>query len=202
MSVWAGFLSFFLFLPESNCPSVSAFTNFYFFLLFPSCFLSPAHSPPVFHAGSLDELSFFFCSLSFYCLLRPCPFCLSVLWYPFLFSVFVGCHVSVSPLLSLQLCPRLLPLALISAQFPSHSLSLCRNLNYAPFFPQMSQYCIFSSPFFFRVTSFSVPPFCSIFFTGVCKAGIYIFSGQAARGERPAGRSKAAAVKRSERVRH
>ncbi|KAG7522998.1 hypothetical protein JOB18_035850 [Solea senegalensis] len=37
---------------------------------------------------------------------------------------------------------------------------------------------------------------------GVCKAGIYIFSGQAARGERPAGRSKTPAVKRSERVQH
>ncbi|MEQ2192836.1 hypothetical protein XENOCAPTIV_018158 [Xenoophorus captivus] len=37
---------------------------------------------------------------------------------------------------------------------------------------------------------------------GVSKAGIYIFSGQAARGERPAGRSKPPAVKRSERVQH
>lgn len=145
MSVWARFLSFFLFLPESNCPSVSLLQTFT--PLFPSCFLSPTHSTPVFHAGSLDELSRLFCccSLSFFCL-HPCPFCLSVLWYPFLFSFFVGCHVSVSPLLSLQFCPLFLPFALISAQFPSHSLLLCCNLNYAPFF-QMSQYCIFSSLF-------------------------------------------------------
>lgn len=126
------FLSFFL--SQTVHLSLPLLT---FSLLFPSCFLSPTHSPPVCHAGSLDELSF-------YCL-RPCPFCLSVLWYPFLFSVFVGCHVSVSPLLSSQFCPVFfvfccffLPLALISARFPSRSLSLCHNLNYASFFPNVT----------------------------------------------------------------
>lgn len=124
----------------------------------------------------------------------------SVLWYPFLFSVFVGCHVSVSPLLSLQFCPLFFATC---SYFRTISISFFVALLQSKLcllFPNVTILYLFF-PFFFRVTFF-LSPFLLYFFTGVCKAGIYIFSGQAAHGERPAGRSKAPAVKRSERVRH
>lgn len=165
-----------------------------------------AFSLPVVHAGTfrLTFLLFCCCSLSF-SYIHPCPLCPSVLCSPFLFPFFVARHVSVSLLFSLQFCPL----------FAAHSYFLTISISFfvtllqsklCPLFPNVTILYLFF-PLFFRVTSFSAPPpsptpFCCIFFTGVCKAGIYIFSGQAAHGERPAGRSKAPAVKRSERVQH
>lgn len=125
---------FSLILSKSNCPSVSTVSP-----VFPPCSVSPTYSAAVSSATSQDGLSCFYWGvvggfLSFaFCFPSPC-----VLQGPFLFCFFVDC---MSQFLCLSL---VLPLALISAQFPSRSLSLCCNLKYAPSLPL---YCIFSSLF-------------------------------------------------------
>ena len=127
----------------------------------------------------MNSPSFFFffcrCSLSFYCL-RPCPFCLSVLWWPFLFSVFVGCHVSVSPLLSLQSCPLFFA---TRSYFRTISISFFVTLpqsKLCPLFFKCHNTVSFLSPrFFFRVTSFSVP-LSAVFFLQVSVRRGFTFS--------------------------
>lgn len=125
---------FSLFLSKSNCPSVSTVSP-----VFSSCSFSPTYSAAVSSATSQDGLSCFFLGagvafLSFaFCFPSVLVFC-----RPFLFCFFVD---SVSQFLRSS---PILPLTLISPQFPSCSLSLCCNLKYAPSLPL---YCIFSSLF-------------------------------------------------------
>lgn len=90
----------------------------------------------------------------------------SVLWYPFLFSSFVGCHVSVSPILSLESCP--LSFFATRSYFRTISISFFVALPQSKLCPlfflnQMSQYCIFSSPFSLEQLLFLSPSFLFIF---------------------------------------
>lgn len=180
MSVWAGFLSLSFFLPRSSCPSVPVFTDSE-----STIFISPSLHRPfssclpcwVFR---LTFLLFCRCRFSFY-YLHPCPFCLcSVVPIPLFLLCWLPCLSFAPPFSTVLLSPSFLfflPLALISAQFPSHSLSLCCNLNYAPppfFFPNVTILYLFF-PLFFRVTSFSVP-LSAVFFSQVSVRRGFTFS--------------------------
>lgn len=142
MSVWTGFL---VFLSLSSQVKLSICLCLYqlFFMLFPSCFLAPTHSLSFFHAGPLDELSFL-PSLPFF-LLPPFVFVLS-LYFVVPIPLFCLCWL---PCLSFST-----PFSALLSPFATHSYFHTISISF--FVAQMSQYCIFSSPFFFGVTSFSV----------------------------------------------
>lgn len=173
MSVWAHFLSFFLFLPKSNCPSVSAFTNF-----FSTISILLSHSHPF--SSCLPCWVF---RWTFLLLLPLQPFFL----LPPSMSLLSLCFVVPIPLFRLCWLPCLsfsTPFsAALSLFFANRSYFRTISISFfvalpqsklCPLFPNVTMLYLFF-PFFFRVTSFS-DPLSAVFFSQVSVRRGFTFS--------------------------